>query len=124
MKKVSLILFLVVLVTVVLVKFFYRNNQSAYNDLITMKISPSKEECDDYNVLWKVDSISNSSYSFVKDELVYILNSKLVYNDSLNEQYLVDGVLLKEKRKEHYLECGSPWIFSDSLITTVIEVSD
>ena len=116
MKKVGLFLLFIVFLGVTYLMFLNVRNNSMYDEVIELHISPSNEECDDYDVLWKVDFVNDSSYSFIQTEFIYLLNSKLNYRDSVNKRYWVNGVLKKSRKKQDYLQCGLPWIFNDSLV--------
>jgi hypothetical protein len=116
MKTVHIILLILLLIFGV---FIYKGWQekSLYEDIISVRIFPSQEPCDEYKVLWKIDSVSSKEYGFVVGDLIYLTNAKANYrNDSLSI-FIATGRLLKEKKEEHYIGCIDSWFFEDKSIS-------
>jgi|GEM_PF-2884159 len=80
-------------------------------------VTPSMEECDDYKLIWKIDSIIVGEQSDVGKQ-IYLLNSKKDYTHCESEcRYTVHGIISNRKIKEDFTDCGVVYRFTDRKIS-------
>ncbi|WMJ72798.1 hypothetical protein RCC89_06430 [Cytophagaceae bacterium ABcell3] len=79
-------------------------------------VEPSAEECDDYNVIWRVDSIINEKEELM-NKFVYLLNSKQEYEETTKgKKFLLKGIFIDKVLKSDFTNCGKVFRFKDESI--------
>ena len=87
-------------------------------------VTPSGEECDDYNVIWDVDSVISGD-KYLNKKSVYLLNSKREYFDEEeNTMFLLKGVFIQKQIKEDFTDCGEVFPFIDESMKIWLYPSD
>ncbi len=74
-----------------------------------------REECDDYNCIWEVDSVIAGDKND-KGKFVYLLNSKKDYQDDSLEYLMVEGILTNSVIREDFTMCGTVYEFKDDTL--------
>jgi len=86
---------------------------------VVVIITPSNEECDDYDCIWKIDSVIQGDPKILSKQ-IYMLNSKKSYNDSTtNVRYKLNGLLYDKIIKEDFTNCGVVYEFLDEQIENI-----
>lgn len=83
-----------------------------YSTFLELVIEPLGEECDSYKCIWEVVKVSNSKFSFLKGQAIYLKNSKKKYEESLVD-YPIQGYLYRRKFHADYIGCQNVWLFED-----------
>lgn len=102
-------------ILILLIFVFIFSNCCRKYEYVEFIIKPSFEECDTYNLIWKVDSVIKGE-NVSNEMFFYLLNSKLTYKFDENIRYKVIGITCLEQIKEHYTDCGRVYILNDSII--------
>ena len=79
---------------------------------VRLELEPSRAECDDYDVLWRINSVDSEKFAFLVNDLVYLVNSKRKY-DNTSSELVVHGYLYRYRRNRDYIGCSQSWWFRD-----------
>lgn len=116
MKK-ALKIFLYLSLTVVvmfLVHLAYRyyKLEKKFDERITITITRSVEECDEFKVLWRLLNVDNPKFEYLINDNLYLLNdfgSQIEESDTI----VVSGYLYVERRSDDYLGCRESLLFQN-----------
>ncbi len=114
-KKVRLRFKNIVLVIAIVFVIQCLDSNKFSKETISISAHGINEDCDDYNHLWEVDSVSNADYEFLIGEILYskMAAEKLsnnTKNHNRNEKLFAEGQLSKNTHMEHYT-CRETWFF-------------